>query len=63
MEYGTYPNRVFIPKGYPFAGASAVHQAALENNAEVVRLLLKNGANIEIISKDEFQGTPLMWAA
>ena len=63
VEYGTDPNEVFIPEGFPFAGASALHHAVLKNNAEVVRLLLDNGADIEIKAKDQFEGTPLIWAA
>ena len=63
MEYGTDPNEVFIPEGYPFAGASALHQAVLKNNAEIVRLLLENGAHLETRARDEFKGTPLTWAA
>ena len=63
MDYGTDPNEVFIPEGYPFAGASALHQAVLKNNAEIVRLLLGNGADIEMRARDEFKGTPLIWAA
>ena len=63
MEYGTDPNKVFIPEGYPFAGASALHQAILKNNVEIVRLLLENGGHLEIKARDEFKGTPLTWAA
>lgn len=63
MEYGTNPNEVFIPEGYPFAGASALHLAVLKDSAEIVRLLLENGANLEIKAKEEFKATPLMWAA
>ena len=63
MEYGTDPNDVFIPDDYPFAGASALHQAVLKNNAEIVRLLLENGAHLEIRAMDEFKGTPLTWVA
>ena len=63
MDYGTDPNEVFIPEGYPFAGASALHQAVLKNNAEIVRLLLENGAHLGIRAMDEFKGTPLIWAA
>ena len=63
IEYGTDPNKVYIPEGFPFAGASALHLAVLKDNGEVVRLLLHNGADIEIKAKDAFGGTPLMWAA
>ncbi len=63
MEYGTDPNKVYIPEGFPFAGASALHHAVLKRNGKIVRLLLENGADIEIEAKDEFESTPLMWAA
>ena len=63
MEYGTDPNEAFIPEGLPFAGASALHLAVLKNNEEVARLLLENGADIEIKARDEFEATPLIWAA
>ena len=63
MEYGTDPDEVYIPAGFPFAGASALHHAVLKDNGEIVRVLLENGADIEIKAKDEFEGTPLMWAA
>lgn len=63
MEYGTDPDEVYIPAGFPFAGASSLHHAVLKRNREIVRLLLANGADIEIKAKDEFEGTPLMWAA
>ena len=63
LDYGTDPNVVYIPEGFPFAGASALHLAVLKDNGEIVKLLLDNGAKIEIKAKDEFQSTPLTWAA
>ena len=63
MDYGTDPNAVYIPEGFPFAGASALHLAVLKDNGEIVKLLLENGADIEIKAKDQFQSTPLTWAA
>ena len=48
MESGTDPNKTFIPSGIPFAGASALHLAALKDNREIVQLLLDNGADIDI---------------
>lgn len=63
MDYGTDPNAVFIPEGFPFAGASALHLAVLKDNGEIVKLLLENGADIEIKAKDEFKSPPLTWAA
>ena len=63
MEAGTDPNQAFIPKGFPFAGASALQLAILKGNRDVVRLLVDNGADIEIKAQDDFGGTPLHWAA
>ena len=63
LDYGTDPNVVYIPEGFPFAGASALHLAVLKDNGEIVKLLLDNGAKIEIKAKDQFQSTPLTWAA
>lgn len=63
MDYGTDPNMVYIPDGFPFAGASALHLAVLKDNGEIVKLLLDNGADIEIKARDEFKSPPLTWAA
>ena len=63
IEGGTDPDVEFIPPGYPFAGASALHQAVLIGNVEVVDLLLDGGANIDIRARDVFEATPLIWAA
>ncbi len=63
MDAGTDPNTTFIPEGYPFAGASALHLAVLKDNAEIVDILLKSGAQIDIKAKDVFGSTPLIWAA
>ncbi len=59
----TDPDKSFIPEGYPWAGASALHLAVLVGNQDVVELLLDKGANIEITAKDQPQGTPLQWTA
>lgn len=63
MEYGTDPDETFIPPGYDFAGASALHLAILKDNEEIVSILLDNGANIDIKAGETYQGTPLDWAA
>ena len=62
MEFGTDPNETFIPQGFPFAGASALHLAALKDNREIARVLLDNGADIDIGARDTYQGSPLEWA-
>lgn len=63
LDAGTNPDESFIPRGYPFDGASALHVAALVGNEEIVQLLIDNGANIEVKAKDESGGTPLQWVA
>ena len=63
LDAGTNPDESFIPRGYPFEGASALHVAALVGNEEIVQLLIDNGANIEVKAKDESGGTPLQWVA
>ena len=62
MEFGADPNETFIPPGFPFAGASALHLAVLKDNREIARVLLDNGANIDIGARDTYQGSPLEWA-
>ena len=62
MEFGTDPNETFIPPGFPFAGASALHLAVLKDNREIARVLLDNGADIDIRARDTYQGSPLEWA-
>ncbi len=62
MEAGTDPNNTFIPPGFPFAGASALHEAVLKDNREIVQILLDHGADIDIRARDEFKGPPLEWA-
>ena len=62
MEFGTDPNETFIPPGFPFAGASALHLAVLKDDGEIARVLLDNGADIDIRARDAFQGSPLEWA-
>ena len=63
MESGTDLNKTFIPPGFPFAGASALHLAVLKDNSEIAQVLLDNGADIDIKALDEFKGSPLEWAA
>ena len=62
LESGIDPDESFVPPGIPFAGASALHIAALKNNREIVTILLENGADIDIRARDDFGGSPLEWA-
>ena len=63
IDYGTDLNESFIPEGFPFAGASALHLAVLKKNTEITTLLLGAGADIDIKSRDGFESSPLIWAA
>ena len=63
MEIGNDPNESFVPTGAEGAGASALHLAVVTDNREIAELLLANGADINIPASDEFQGSPLEWAA
>ena len=53
----------YIPLGWPWAGASPLHIAAIIGNEEILQLLLDAGVNIDIEAEDDFGGTPLHWSA
>ena len=63
IDAGTNLNDYPIPKGLPFEGAEPLTLAVLKGNAEIVQLLLDNGADIEIKAKDKNGATPLHYAA
>ena len=63
IDAGTNLNDYPIPKGLPFEGAEPLTLAVLKGNAEIVQLLLDNGADIEIKAKDKNGATPLHFAA
>ena len=63
IDTGTNINDYPIPKGLPFEGAQPLTLAVLKGNAEIVKLLLDNGADIEIKAKNKDKATPLHWAA
>jgi len=63
IDAGTNINDYPIPKGLPFEGAEPLTLAVLKGNAEIVQLLLDNGADIEIKAKDKNGATPLHYAA
>ena len=67
IDAGTNINDYPIPEGHSFAGipiegAQPIHLAVLKSNAEIVELLLDNGAQIDIKAKNKDQATPLHWA-
>ena len=63
IDAGTNINNYPIPKGLPFEGAEPLNLAVLKGNAEIVQLLLVNGADIEIKAENKDKATPLHWAA
>tara|TARA_Y100000590_G_scaffold357984_1_gene413122 strand:+ start:148 stop:756 length:609 start_codon:yes stop_codon:yes gene_type:complete len=63
IDAGTNINDYPIPKGLPFGGAEPLTLAVLKGNAEIVQLLLDNGADIEIQAKNKDGARPLHWAA
>ena len=63
IDAGTNINDYPIPKGLPFEGAEPLTLAVLKGNAEIVQLLLDNGADIEIQAKNKDGARPLHWAA
>jgi hypothetical protein len=71
MDYGTDPDEYNRPIGLTMMtlknleadGAYSLHLAVLRNNEEIVKVLLDNGATVDIRSKSETIATPLHWAA
>jgi ankyrin repeat protein len=59
---GTDINNYPIPKGFELEGAEPLHLAVVKGNAKIVRLLLENGANIDIQAKNKDKAPPLSWA-
>ena len=55
-------NKAFLDTVGPGDGASPLHLAVLTSNKEIARLLIDNGADINIKAKDVDAGTPLHWA-
>lgn len=71
MDAGTDPNEFSAPIGvvmihlsqYGAEGAFPLHLAVLKDNKESAKILLDNGADIDIKTKNENGFTPLHWAA
>ena len=62
IDAGTNINNYPIPAGLPFEGAQPLHLAVLKGNAEIVNLLLGNGAQIDLVARNKDKATPLHWA-
>ena len=62
IDAGTNINDYPIPDHLPFEGAQPLHLAVLKGNAEIVNLLLGNGAQIDLVAKNKDKATPLHWA-
>ena len=63
IDAGTDLNNYPIPEGLPFAGAHPIHLAVLKGNGEIIKLLLDNGAKIDLKSRNKDEAPPLSWAA
>ena len=63
IDAGTDLNNYPIPEGLPFAGAHPIHLAVLKGNGEIIKLLLDNGAKIDLEAANKDKATPLHWAA
>ena len=58
IDAGTNINDYPIPEGLPFEGAQPLHLAVLKSNAEIVKMLLGNGSQIDIKAKNKDEATP-----
>ena len=53
IDAGTDLNEYPIPEGLPFEGAQPIHLAVLKGNAEIVKMLLENGVQIDLKAKNK----------
>jgi len=60
---GTDVNGYFIKAGSPGSGGTALHIAAGTGQTAAAKLLIENGANVNVRARDKHGGTPLHWAA
>jgi len=63
LESGIDPNEDPIPVGIPLEGAYPLHLAVVKGNKDIVRILLDNGAQIDLKATNKDEATPLTWAA
>ena len=63
MRAGTDPNKTPLGEGNAFAGAYPLHLAVINNNGKIVRILLDNGAKIDLEASNKTAASPLHWAA
>ena len=64
IAFGTDINGTYNIPGVPGAGGSPLHIACLTNQTDVIKLLIKEGADLErkAVAPDPGGGTPLHWA-
>ena len=62
LKARTDVNNYPIPEGLPLAGAQPLHLAVVKGNPEIVRLLLENGADINLRANNKDKAPALSWA-
>ena len=62
LDSGIDPNKAPIPAGMPLEGAYPLHLAVVKGYGEITKILLNNGADVNIKAKNKDEATPLHWA-
>lgn len=62
MSAGTDPNQMPLGEGDVLPGAYPLHLAVMKNDEKLVRILVHNGAKIDLEASNKEGATPLHWA-
>ena len=62
MSADTDPNQLSLGEGDVLTGAYPLHLAVMKNDEKLVRILLDNGAKIDLEASNKEGATPLHWA-